>query len=60
MSLPFVWEYQAGSGSRRSLTVVQVNRASWEGEYLLDRHNRPLNIRGRTGLAGRGALGKDL
>ena len=38
--------------------MVQVNRASWEGEYLLDRHNRPLNIRGRTGLAGRGALGK--
>ena len=37
---------------------VQVNRASHEGEYLVDVNNRPLNIRGRTGLSGRGVLGK--
>ena len=37
---------------------VQVNRASHEGEYLVDVDNRPLNIRGRTGIRGRGVLGK--
>ena len=35
-----------------------MNRASHEGEYLVDTSNRPLNIRGRTGLTGRGVLGK--
>jgi len=35
----------------------KVNRASHEGEYLVS-NGRPLNIRGRTGLAGRGVLGK--
>ena len=37
---------------------MQVNRASHEGEYLVDATNRPLNIRGRTGVRGRGVLGK--
>ena len=40
------------------MSRVQVNRASHEGEYLVDVDNRPLNIRGRTGLRGRGVLGK--
>ena len=40
------------------MSRVQVNRASHEGEYLVDVNNRPLNIRGRTGLRGRGVLGK--
>ena len=40
------------------MSPVQVNRASHEGEYLVDTSNRPLNIRGRTGLTGRGVLGK--
>lgn len=35
-----------------------VNRASHEGEYQVDATNRPLNIRGRTGVSGRGVLGK--
>ena len=35
-----------------------MNRASHEGEYLVDSSNRPLNIRGRTGVSGRGVLGK--
>jgi len=35
-----------------------VNRTSHEGEYLVDSGNRPLNIRGRTGVTGRGVLGK--
>jgi len=35
----------------------KVNRASHEGEYLVS-SGRPLNIRGRTGIAGRGVLGK--
>jgi len=34
-----------------------INRASHEGPYQVE-GNRPLNIRGRTGLAGRGVLGK--
>ena len=29
--------------------LLQVNRTSHEGEYLVDSGNRPLNIRGRTG-----------
>jgi len=35
----------------------KVNRASHQGEYRV-REGRPLNIQGRTGLAGRGVLGK--
>ena len=35
----------------------KVNRRSHEGEYRVE-NGRPLNIRGRTGLAGRGVLGK--
>ena len=31
---------------------------SHEGEYLLDQSNKPLNPGGRTGLTGRGVLGK--
>ena len=31
---------------------------SHEGEYRVDGSNRPLNIRGRTGVSGRGVLGK--
>ena len=43
---------------RKLCLTVQVNRASHEGEYLVDATNRPLNIRGRTGVRGRGVLGK--
>ena len=35
-----------------------MNRPSHEGEYLVDSNNRPLNIHGRTGVTGRGVLGK--
>lgn len=35
-----------------------MNRTSHEGEYLVDGNNRPLNIHGRTGVTGRGVLGK--
>jgi len=35
-----------------------VNRVSHEGEYRVDGNNRPLNIRGKTGITGRGVLGK--
>ena len=35
----------------------KVNRMSHEGEYKVE-DGRPLNIRGRTGLVGRGVLGK--
>jgi len=34
-----------------------INRASHQGEYLVE-EGRPLNIMGRTGLNGRGVLGK--
>lgn len=35
-----------------------VNRQSHEGVYRISDHNEPLNIRGRTGLKGRGTLGR--
>lgn len=34
-----------------------VNRKSYEGEYSI-LNNRPLNTRGRTGISGRGVLGR--
>ncbi|KAK9752592.1 NUDIX domain [Popillia japonica] len=34
-----------------------INRKSHEGEYALQ-NGRPLNIRGRTGISGRGTLGR--
>lgn len=37
--------------------VANVNRKSYEGEYQVT-DGRPLNIRGRTGLKGRGLLGR--
>ena len=37
---------------------MQVNRVSHEGDYLVDMANKPLNPRGRTGVGGRGVLGK--
>ena len=39
-------------------SLVQVNRVSHEGDYLVDMANKPLNPRGRTGVGGRGVLGK--
>ena len=36
----------------------KVNRVSHEGEYQVSEAGRPLNIQGRTGLSGRGVLGK--
>ena len=35
-----------------------MNRVSHEGEYQISEAGRPLNIRGRTGITGRGVLGK--
>ena len=35
----------------------KVNRVSHEGEYQVS-DGRPLNVKGRTGLSGRGVLGK--
>lgn len=36
----------------------KVNRKSHEKEYAISSKNEPLNIRGRTGLKGRGVLGR--
>jgi len=36
----------------------KVNRVSHDGEYMVDSGNRPVNKMGRTGLAGRGVLGR--
>jgi len=36
----------------------KVNRVSHDGEYKIDKDNRPLNMMGRTGLTGRGVLGR--
>ena len=36
----------------------RVDRRSYEGDYQLDSNGRPLNPRGRTGLVGRGLLGR--
>jgi len=35
-----------------------VNRASHEGRYIIERGGRPINPNGRTGIRGRGLLGK--
>jgi len=35
-----------------------VHRVSWEGPYDIDEDGRPLNPVGRTGMKGRGVLGK--
>lgn len=35
-----------------------VNRKSYEGEYVINENNRPQNPRGRTGISGRGVLGR--
>jgi ADP-ribose pyrophosphatase len=36
----------------------KVNRVSHDGEYTVDKNNRPLNLMGRTGVSGRGVLGR--
>ena len=36
----------------------KINRKSHEGDYPVSDDNEPLNVRGRTGLKGRGVLGK--
>ena len=35
-----------------------VDRRSFEGIYRLGKDGKPLNIKGRTGVVGRGILGK--
>lgn len=35
-----------------------VNRTSFEGQYAIDAHARPINPKGRTGICGRGLLGR--
>ena len=40
------------------LSDGKVNRVSHEGEYQVSEAGRPLNVQGRTGLSGRGVLGK--
>ena len=39
-------------------TDGKINRKSHEGDYGVSDENEPANIRGRTGLKGRGVLGK--
>jgi len=36
----------------------KVNRVSHDGEYKVDKDNRPVNMMGRTGITGRGVLGR--
>ena len=36
----------------------KIDRKSYEGRYLINKAGEPLNIRGRTGLKGRGVLGR--
>ena len=36
----------------------KVNRVSHSGEYIVVEENRPINIMGRTGVIGRGVLGR--
>lgn len=38
---------------------ARIDRCSFEGDYAIDRrNNRPINPRGRTGMTGRGLLGR--
>ena len=36
----------------------KVNRVSHDGVYKVDKDNRPVNMMGRTGITGRGVLGR--
>jgi len=36
----------------------KVNRVSHDGEYMVGKNSRPVNIMGRTGVVGRGVLGR--
>ena len=36
----------------------KVNRVSHDGKFKLDKDNSPVNMMGRTGIAGRGVLGR--
>ncbi|XP_013398789.1 transient receptor potential cation channel subfamily M member 2 [Lingula anatina] len=38
--------------------TYKVNRKSFEGQYKIDKNGLPLNPKGRTGLMGRGLLGR--
>ncbi|TRY68746.1 hypothetical protein TCAL_02495 [Tigriopus californicus] len=49
---------QAGFHPRWNQRDGPVNRQSHEGVYLMSDQQAPLNIRGRTGLKGRGTLGR--
>lgn len=44
----YAWNEQDGN----------INRISYMGEYKLDGNGLPINPVGRTGMAGRGVLGK--
>jgi ADP-ribose pyrophosphatase len=49
---------QGGWADPEDVTQVAVPRESFEGPLRLDAQGRPLNPRGRSGMAGRGLLGK--
>ena len=55
---------QGGWADPANPTVIALEtwntgpRASYEGDYVFDKFNRPLNPRGRTGMCERGLLGK--
>ena len=40
------------------ITKLHENRDTFEGDITFDQHDRPRNPRGRTGIVGRGRLGK--
>lgn len=42
----------------QNIALVQHDWVSFEGDIRFDSHQRPLNPKGRTGIAGRGVLGK--
>lgn len=54
----FLTDKDAAAAAKWNAVDGKIDRRSFEGEYKLDEHNIPQNPLGRTGMRGRGLLGR--
>lgn len=54
----FLTDSSASSAAKWNSVDGKVDRRSFEGTYTLDKHGVPQNPLGRTGMRGRGLLGR--
>lgn len=54
----FLTDKDAAAAVKWNAVDGKIDRRSFEGEYKLDEHNIPQNPLGRTGMRGRGLLGR--